>query len=226
MKIYSFMKMYYPMKTYFFYEHVPSHETSDNVQLFENDASHTDCTIPLARLDERDESVLAEPDTSVIVPSDSELSSASSVNDSCITDSDDIDSEIHNSVYDTDDNDRSNGHYNGSNSIDVSSSIDGGSSIEEKSNTDIHDDNNSNRGLSCIALNCCGFMSKMMFPEFEQLIKKHDIICISESKLSDVDTVDIEGYTAFYKNRQKYVRKSGGILLLVKNCFFGPYCII
>ena len=105
-------------------EHVPSHETSENVQFFENDANHenvsiliNNCTIetlnvdiltehamtlytdniidgddkdnddsdiPAARLDISDDIGLAEPDISVIVPSDSsdsEHHSASSFSD-------------------------------------------------------------------------------------------------------------------------------------------------
>ena len=64
------------------------------------------------------------------------------------------------------------------------------------------------------------FKSKECFPDFIlSIIESHDIICISESKLSDTDIVDIKGYTAFYKNRSKFKRKLGGILLLVKDCF-------
>ena len=73
--------------------------------------------------------------------------------------------------------------------------------------------------LSCVALNVCGIKSKLIFPEFISFIKNHDIICFSESKLADTDTVEIEGYTAFYKNRDIYRRKSGGLLLLVRNCY-------
>ena len=73
--------------------------------------------------------------------------------------------------------------------------------------------------LSCVALNVCGIKSKLIFPEFISFINKHDIICFSESKLADTDTVEIEGYTAFYKNRDIYRRKSGGLLLLVRNCY-------
>ena len=71
------------------------------------------------------------------------------------------------------------------------------------------------RNLSCIAVNVCGFKSKEMYPDFIQFIRQHDIICISESKLEDTDCVKIEGYTAFYKNRYKFKKKSGDILVLI-----------
>ena len=48
------------------------------------------------------------------------------------------------------------------------------------------------------------------------LISNHNIIAITESKLDDTDTVDVPGYVAFYKNRGKFRRKSGGVLLLIK----------
>ena len=56
-----------------------------------------------------------------------------------------------------------------------------------------------NNALSCIALNVGSFKSKLCFPGFIQMIKKHDIFSISESKLSDIDSVCIEFYTPFLK---------------------------
>ena len=50
------------------------------------------------------------------------------------------------------------------------------------------------------------------------LYKKNDIVCLSESKLADTDTVCIDGFTSFYKNRDIFKRKLGGTLLLVRNC--------
>ena len=70
--------------------------------------------------------------------------------------------------------------------------------------------------LSFLALNVCGIHSKMKHPDFLSLISNHDIIAISESKLDDTDAVDVPGYVAFYKNRGKFRRKSGGVLLLIK----------
>ena len=56
----------------------------------------------------------------------------------------------------------------------------------------------------------------MKHPDFFTLISNHDIIAISESKRDDTDAVDVPGYVAFYKNRGTFRRKSGGLLLLVK----------
>ena len=70
--------------------------------------------------------------------------------------------------------------------------------------------------FSFLTLNVCGILSKMKHPDFLSLISNHDIIAISESKLDDTDAVDVPGYVAFYNNRGKFRRKSGGVLLLIK----------
>ena len=70
------------------------------------------------------------------------------------------------------------------------------------------------RPLSFLALNVCGIVSKMKHPDFLSLISNHDII--PESKLDDTDAADVPRYVAFYKNRGKFRRKSGGVLLLIK----------
>ena len=70
--------------------------------------------------------------------------------------------------------------------------------------------------LSFLAINVCGILSKMKHPDFLSLISNHDIIAISQSKLDDTDAVDVPGYVAFYKNRGKFRRKFGGVLLLIK----------
>ena len=51
--------------------------------------------------------------------------------------------------------------------------------------------------LSCLALNVCGIRSKLLYPELLELVSKHDIICISETKLAGTDTVDVDGYKDF-----------------------------
>ena len=70
--------------------------------------------------------------------------------------------------------------------------------------------------LSFLALNVCEILSQTKHPDFLSLISNHDIITISESKLDDTDAVDVPGYVAFYKNRGNFRRKSGGVLLLIK----------
>eukprot|EP00745_Piridium_sociabile_P015887 TRINITY_DN23701_c0_g1_i2.p1 TRINITY_DN23701_c0_g1~~TRINITY_DN23701_c0_g1_i2.p1 ORF type:complete len:225 (-),score=19.75 TRINITY_DN23701_c0_g1_i2:6-680(-) len=70
--------------------------------------------------------------------------------------------------------------------------------------------------LCFLALNVFGVLSKSRYPDFVSLINQYDVVAVSESKLSDADEVQIAGYTAFYKNRDRFIARSGGLLLLVK----------
>lgn len=72
--------------------------------------------------------------------------------------------------------------------------------------------------LKFLSINVCGLLSKLHFSEFNELIQDHDIIGIQETKLDDVDTVNIRGYNIFCNNRRKISRyRSGGTALLVKD---------
>lgn len=58
----------------------------------------------------------------------------------------------------------------------------------------------------------------MICPEFTDFLNEYDIIGLQESKLDDIDSVSINGYTIFHKNRKSCSRyRSGGITLLVRN---------
>ena len=58
----------------------------------------------------------------------------------------------------------------------------------------------------------------MLCPEFVNLIERYDIIGIQESKLDDVDNINIQGYQVFTNNRTAISRhRSGGIAFLFKN---------
>ena len=59
-------------------------------------------------------------------------------------------------------------------------------------------------------------MRKLLFPDFIEFIKKYDIVCISETKLDDIDVINVQldGYTFFAKNRISR-RKSGGVGIFV-----------
>ena len=57
-----------------------------------------------------------------------------------------------------------------------------------------------------------------MYPEFSSLITEYDLFLVTETKLDSTDFVCIDGYTFKSKPRlQKYIRKSGGIGIFVKN---------
>ena len=55
------------------------------------------------------------------------------------------------------------------------------------------------------------------------LVQQHDLICIQESRLDDLDSVSIPGYQFFVRNRTAISRfRSGGITLIVKDTIL-PY---
>lgn len=54
-------------------------------------------------------------------------------------------------------------------------------------------------------------MSKMKYPEFRELLESYDIICLTEPKMDDLDSCDIDGFTYCVKNRTTCERKYGGI---------------
>jgi hypothetical protein len=53
------------------------------------------------------------------------------------------------------------------------------------------------------------------YPEFENVVCKHDIICLQETKTDDFDQIDIPGYIFKLNDRKKTKsrNKSGGIAL-------------
>ena len=67
-------------------------------------------------------------------------------------------------------------------------------------------------------INVCGLKSKLRCPEFTSLINDHDIVCVQESKLDDIDQIEITDYTVFTNNRKRITRyRSGGIALIIRN---------
>ncbi|MES9880523.1 MAG: reverse transcriptase family protein [Sedimenticola sp.] len=67
-------------------------------------------------------------------------------------------------------------------------------------------------------LNVCGLKSRILYPEFIDLVNLYDILCVTETKLDAFDIISIPNYTLFTKHRkQNYFRKSGGIGIFVKD---------
>ena len=65
--------------------------------------------------------------------------------------------------------------------------------------------------LSILYVNCCGLVNKLYYPEFENLIEKHNIVCFVETKTNDMDEIKLPGYKFHMKNRKTNSRvKSGG----------------
>ena len=71
--------------------------------------------------------------------------------------------------------------------------------------------------IKILSLSVCGLQSKLIIPEFVELINNHNIIGLQETKLDDADTPDIKGYKLFCNNRQRLSRyRSGGTALLIR----------
>jgi hypothetical protein len=43
--------------------------------------------------------------------------------------------------------------------------------------------------FNILALNCCGLKNKLQYPEFQELLRANDIICLVESKTDDTDEI-------------------------------------
>ena len=64
--------------------------------------------------------------------------------------------------------------------------------------------------LKMLSLNVCGRKSKLIHPEFIDLLHKYNIIGLQESKLDDTDSI-VKGYQICSKNRRAASRyRSGG----------------
>ena len=68
-------------------------------------------------------------------------------------------------------------------------------------------------------------MPKLDLPEFHELIKQYDFICVSETKIDDIDIPNVkeklpDGYTGHFVSRQHCSNyKSGGIGIIFKEQF-------
>lgn len=72
--------------------------------------------------------------------------------------------------------------------------------------------------IKCICLNVCGIKSKLLLPEFIQLITTHDICIFIETKTDKYDILNIpDGFSYVAKNRKIFKHKSGGIVVVYRN---------
>lgn len=77
------------------------------------------------------------------------------------------------------------------------------------------------KNLKFLAINTCGLRSKLNYPEFVELIHSYDIIGVQETKLDDLDSLQLPGYEIICQNRKKLSRyRSGGTALIVKSSIF------
>ena len=75
----------------------------------------------------------------------------------------------------------------------------------------------SDTNINFLYLNVCGLKPKLNIPEFNELIQTYDIVSCVETKLDDLDIVNVDNFVVVQKNRkQKVKRKSGGIAVMIK----------
>jgi exonuclease III len=58
-------------------------------------------------------------------------------------------------------------------------------------------------------LNCCGVKLRLQYPEFCELIKKNDLVCLQETKTDDIDKIDLEGYSISDPFNEKCISTRG-----------------
>ena len=74
------------------------------------------------------------------------------------------------------------------------------------------------KNISIASLNVCGLKRRLEYPEFQELVNNFEVFCVSESKLDKHDIISLKGYTYVSQIRkQRYLRKSGGIGIFIKN---------
>ena len=57
-----------------------------------------------------------------------------------------------------------------------------------------------NKSFKAFLLNVCGLKSKIVSNDFEQFLCHYNLLCLTETKLNDLDDFRFDGYTFFNKN--------------------------
>jgi exonuclease III len=130
-----------------------------------------------------------------------------------------------------DSNESSNSSYSNSDTFESSNNLYYNSDTIDSINSSCnnYDENLSiTECFSIASVNTCGLLSKLNLPEFTDFIKLYDIICINETKLDELDiiNVNVEGYDFLSLNRKKITRKSGGIGVFVKSEYIEKKLVI
>ena len=63
----------------------------------------------------------------------------------------------------------------------------------------------------------CGLKRRVNYPEFRDLIQNYDLFSVNETKLDQYGLINISDYTFLSKCRKRFIRKSGGIGVFVKD---------
>ena len=57
-------------------------------------------------------------------------------------------------------------------------------------------------------------LDELSYPEFQNMIRNHDILCFVETKTDDLDVINFPGFKFIMKNRKNIAyRGSGGIMV-------------
>ncbi|CAG2251519.1 unnamed protein product [Mytilus edulis] len=75
--------------------------------------------------------------------------------------------------------------------------------------------------IKVLSLNVCGLASKLGNPDFVEFISLYDVICLTETKIDKYDVIDVDGFSLLPSVvRQNCKSRSGGICVLVRNCYY------
>ena len=61
----------------------------------------------------------------------------------------------------------------------------------------------------------CGLRFKLKLLDFEEFIQQYKLIFLTETKLDELDDIDVPNYKIFTNNRTFKKRASGGVAILV-----------
>ena len=64
-----------------------------------------------------------------------------------------------------------------------------------------------NEPLQFLTLNVCGLKSRIIYPEFSNILSKYDFIGLQETKTDSLDDIHIPGYNIHFKHRKNIARK-------------------
>ncbi|CAG2212946.1 unnamed protein product [Mytilus edulis] len=92
---------------------------------------------------------------------------------------------------------------------------------DESSNESFLNQEVNPRSIKIYALNVCGIISKLKFPDLEEKCADYDILCFCESKLDNLDEVEFSNFVKLPPlNRKGAKHKSGGIVVFVKEFLY------
>jgi exonuclease III len=82
------------------------------------------------------------------------------------------------------------------------------------------------QNITFLSLNVCGLKSKLKGVEFENMLRKYDIVMLSETKLNRISagSIDIPGFKFMPKNRSGAKAASGGVGVFIKDNLY-QHCV-